>query len=156
MKPAVISLAILIGILGGFYGGFRIGQARAVAPSTSVGSNATGSTAQGGRGNFAGGGGFLNGQAACPSPGATPAAGNTRGGASGTITSIGNGTLTVHDSRCNVDVKVSYAGNATVTRVSQATTADLKAGETVTVAGQRQKDGSVTASIISIQPARGQ
>jgi hypothetical protein len=153
MKPAVISLAILIGILGGFYGGFRYGQAKAAPPATVASSN--NGTGNGSRGNFQGGNGaFLNGQAPCPSPGATTTAG--RGAASGTITSVGNGTLTLHDARCNLDVKVTLATNAAVTKVNQASTADLKTGENVTVVGQRQSDGSVTASAINIQPARGQ
>jgi hypothetical protein len=160
MKPAVISLAILIGILGGFYGGFRYGETKAVAATTTIASSNSGSgqAGQGGRGNFGGGNGaFLGGQAPCPSPGATPATtGNGRGGASGTITAVGDGTLTLHDARCNTDVKVSFASNATVTKVTQGSTADLKTGETVTVVGQRQADGSVKATAISIQPARNQ
>lgn len=159
MKPAVISLAILIGILGGFYGGFRYGQTKVAAAATTVGSSNTGGVqaGQGGRGSFAGGnGGFLNGQAACPTPGATPAATNGRGGANGTITAVSNGTLTLHDTRCNLDVKVSFGSNATVTKVAQGSTADLKTGENVTVIGQRQADGSVNATVINIQPARGQ
>ena len=151
MKPAAISLAILIGILGGFYGGFRFGQTKAVAATTAASSSAAGQGTQAGRGNFAGG------QAPCPTPAATPTAG--RGnfqGANGTITAVGNGTLTIHDARCNTDVKVSIESNATVTKVTQASTADLKTGETVTVIGQRQADGSVSATTINIQPARGQ
>ena len=118
--------------------------------------NANGGTqGQGGRGNLQGGnGGFAGGQAPCPSPGTAAASG--RGVASGTITAVGNGTLTIHDARCNLDVKVTYGSGATVTKTTQGSAGDLATGETVTVIGQRQADGSVSASMISIQPARSQ
>ena len=157
MKTAVISLAVLIGILGGFYGGFRYGETKAAAATTTASAaNANGGTqGQGGRGNLQGGnGGFAGGQAPCPSPGTAASAG--RGVASGTITAVGNGTLTIHDARCNLDVKVSYGSSATVTKTTQGSAGDLATGETVTVIGQRQADGSVSATTISIQPARGQ
>ena len=46
--------------------------------------------------------------------------------------------------------------SAIVTKTTQGSAGDLATGETVTVIGQRQADGSVSATTISIQPARGQ
>jgi hypothetical protein len=153
MKSIAISLGILIGVLGGFYGGYKVGVAKApsasptvVAGSTQAG-NGTGRT---GAGAFAGGG-FAGGGAACPTPGATG-----RGTVTGTITASLSGTLTIHDSRCNTDVKVMYTGSTTLTKVAAAQAADLTSSTNVLVVGQRAADGSVTATTISIQPARGQ
>ena len=146
MRTAAIALAIVIGVLGGFYGGLRYGETRPVAAKTAT-------AGQGVRGNGSGfqGGTFTGGQAPCPTPGSAG-----RGAATGTIRAAGNGTLTIHDSRCNVDVKVSYGSSAMVTRVTQGQAGDLKTGENVTVIGQRAADGSISATAISITPARGQ
>ena len=153
MRSIAIALGVFIGVLGGFYGGFHYGQSRPAAASTTSVAATTTSAATGGATSGATGGGFAGGSGGggpCPSPGATG-----RGAVTGAVTVSGNGTLTVHDTRCNTDVKVTYDGSSTLTKVSPAQAADLKSGENVTVVGQRQADGSVTATTISIQPGRG-
>jgi hypothetical protein len=151
MKTTVIALGLLIGILGGFYGGYKVGVARTPAPSAAVvaGSN-QGATGNARAGGFAGGAGFAGG-GACATPGATG-----RSTVTGTITASGSGTLTIHDARCNTDVKVTYTGSTPVTKVVQAQSSDLANNVNVLVVGQRQSNGSVTATQISIQPPRQQ
>jgi hypothetical protein len=154
MKSAVIGLGLAIAVLGGFYGGYKVGVAKAPAPSAAIvaGTSQAGTGSGNGRagGGFAGGAGFA-GAGACPTPGATG-----RGTVTGTITASGSGTLTIHDARCNTDVKVTYTGSTPLTKVVQAQSGDLTNNVNVLVVGQRQSDGSVTATQISIQPPRQQ
>jgi hypothetical protein len=74
----------------------------------------------------------------------------------GTVTATASGSINVHDSRCNIDVKVTYDSTTPVTKVVPAQASDVGADTNVTVIGQRQADGSLAAGTISITPARGQ
>src|SRR5260370_16480221 len=96
MKTYVIALAVLVGVLGGFYGGYKVGQNNVSASSPSA-STRTG--APNGSSIFTGGGRGLS--AACPSPGATPAAGS-QGLARGTVTSLNSTSMTVTNTTCDV------------------------------------------------------
>ncbi len=147
MRTAAIVLAIVVGVLGGFYGGLRMGQARAVAGGSPaeqatrqtnasqdrLGACPSSSGAAAGRANAAGRGGMV------------PAA--------GTITALNNGTLTVHDRRCNADVRVTFTNSIIVRKTVSGQTSDLQENETITVVGERQPDGSIKANSISIGPA---
>src|SRR5216683_2748527 len=69
MKTYVIALVVLVGVLGGFYGGYKVGQNNVSASASTAGARAS---------NTSGSNPFTGGRAlgaACPSPGATPAAG---------------------------------------------------------------------------------
>ncbi len=67
--------------------------------------------------------------------------------AMGTVSSVDGDTLTVSTQQGEVKVKVT---GARVQKTVEGTTADLKAGERVTVTGQEGSDGTFTASSIQI------
>ncbi len=108
MKTYVIALAVVVGVLGGFYGGYKVGQNNVSASSPSA-STRTG--APNGSSNFTGGGRGL--AAACPSPGATPAAGS-QSLARGTVTNLNSTSMTVTNTSC--DVKVTFGPTVTISK----------------------------------------
>ncbi|TME51021.1 MAG: hypothetical protein E6I53_11740, partial [Chloroflexi bacterium] len=65
MKPYVVALLLVVGILGGFYGGYKMGQNNVVASTT----NQNQAARTGGQGALTGGRGGGAFGAACPSPG---------------------------------------------------------------------------------------
>lgn len=147
IKFPIAALVVAVALLGGFYGGYKVGQggqASAAAPSTN---SATAGLGGGGRGGFA----------ACPSTSASPSASQAaranRRGASGTITNLTATSLTIHDTRCNTDVKVTFDSSLIVRKTVLGQAVDLQENETVTVIGARQADGSVKANSINIVPA---
>jgi len=143
MKTAVIALVVIIGVLGGFYGGYKVGQ-------NNVSANASTSSNTRGNGGFAQGRGALAG--ACPTPGATPAAGGqtfTRG----TISNLSSTSMTVSSTGC--DVKVTFSPTTAVTKTVAGSTSDLSDNQTVTVTGTRQADGSILAQAVLVGVAGG-
>jgi hypothetical protein len=146
MKMYVVALVVVVGVLGGFYGGYKVGQNN-VSANTSAGTRGT----TGGAANaFTGGGRNLAG--ACPSPGASPAAGTTSL-ARGTVTDLSGKSMTVASTSC--DVKVTFGPTVTISKQALGTTSDLQDNQTVTVTGTRQADGSILASSIQIGSAGG-
>ena len=99
MRNAVIALVVVVGILGGFYGGYKVGQNNASA-SASTSSNST----------RTGGGAFTQGRggltAACPSPGATPSSGS-QAFARGSISNLSSTSMTVSNTSCDVMITLS-------------------------------------------------
>jgi Domain of unknown function (DUF5666) len=138
MKNAVIALVVLVGILGGFYGGYKVGQNN-VSANTTASSNTRGTGGQ-----FPGRGGV---GAACPSPGATPSAGSTAL-ARGTVSNLSSTSMTVAATGC--DVKVTFSPTTSVSKTVSGSTSDLSDNQTVTVTGTRQADGSILAQAISV------
>lgn len=142
MKSYVIALLVVVGILGGFYGGYKVGQNNVSAASPTAGSSRTGNFtggAFGGRGGFA---------AACPSPGApTPAAGSNAV-ARGSITDLTSTSMTITSTSC--DVKVVFGNTVQVSKNVTGSTSDLQDNITVTIVGTRQADGSIKATQIQI------
>lgn len=150
MKTYVIALAVLVGVLGGFYGGYKVGQNNVSASSNTAGTG-TRTGINNGSPNFTGGGrGFA---AVCPSPGATPPAAGSQGLARGTITNLNTGSMTVTNTSC--DVKVTFGPTVTISKQVLGTTSDLQDNQTVTITGTRQADGSILAQTIQIGPAGG-
>jgi hypothetical protein len=143
MRTAIIALAVLVGILGGFYGGYKVGHTN-VAAATSSGTS----------GQRSNGGAFNPGRGAnaaiCPTPGATAGAGSTAL-ARGTVTNLTATSMTVSNPGCSVTV--TFAPSTTVQKQVTGSTADLSDNETVTVTGTRGSDGTVTAVTIQITPA---
>lgn len=138
MKSYVVALLVVVGVLGGFYGGYKIGQNN-VSASTGA------SAGQLNRGAFAGARGV---GALCPSPGApTPSPGSTAL-ARGTVTDLAAGSLTVTSTAC--DVKVAFGPDVQVSKTVTGTTGDLQDNLTVTIVGTRQADGSILARTIQI------
>jgi hypothetical protein len=149
IKLPIAALVVIVGLLGGFYGGYKVGgggtTANAAAATTGARTAANG--AAGGRGVAA----------ACPSPGATPAPSASgaaaRRGATGTVANLTANSLTIHDTRCNTDVKVTFDQSVIVRKSVVGQASDLQETETVTVTGTRQADGSIKANSITIVPA---
>ena len=148
IKLPIAALVVIVGLLGGFYGGYKVGgggtTANAAAATTG---NRTAANGLGGRGVAA----------ACPSPGASPSASASgaaaRRGASGTVANLTNNSLTVHDARCNTDVKITFDQSVIVRKSVIGQASDLQESETVTVTGTREADGSIKANSITIVPA---
>ena len=139
MRNAVIALVVVVGILGGFYGGYKVGQNN-VSASASTSSNT-----RGGGGAFTQGRGGLT--AACPSPGATPSSGS-QAFARGSISNLSSTSMTVSNTSC--DVKITLSPTTAVSKVVAGSTSDLADNQTVTVTGTRQADGSILAQSIQV------
>lgn len=146
MKGYVVALLVVVGLLAGFYGGYRVGQNNV---SASTGSNA-GSRSNVGTGFQGGGGGGRGGGfgSACPSPGAPSPSPGTNAVASGTITDLTSSSLTITTPAC--EVKVVFGNTVQVSKTTTGTTGDLQDNITVTIVGTRQADGSIKATTIQI------
>jgi hypothetical protein len=146
VKPYVLVLLLVVGVLGGFYGGYRFGHTTVSAATTgsSQGTRTGGGGFGGGR-TGGGGGGF---GAACPSPGAPSPSPGTNAVAAGTITDLTNSSLTITEANC--EIKVTYGNTVQVSKNVAGSTSDLQDNLTVTVIGTRQADGSVKATTIQI------
>ena len=149
IKLPIAALVIVVALLGGFYGGYKIGGGGTA--NAAAASNGTGNANRGAAG-FAG-----RLTAACPSPGASPSAAASgtaaRRGATGTVTNLTSNSLTVHDARCNIDVKVTFDSSVIVRKTVVGQSSDLQESQSVTVAGTRQADGTIKANSITIVPA---
>ncbi len=149
IKLPIAALVGVVGLLGGFYGGYKVGGGgtTANAAASTTGARTAGNGLGGGRGAAA----------ACPSPGASPSASASgaaaRRGASGTVTNLTNNSLTIHDARCNTDVKITFDQSVIVRKSGVGQASDLQESETVTVTGTREADGSIKANSVTIVPA---
>jgi hypothetical protein len=146
MKTYVVALVAVVAVLGGFYGGYKVGQSNVSASTSTAGTRTNVGT---GSGAFTGGRGA---GAVCPSPGATPAAG-TVSVARGTVANLGGTSMTVTNTNC--DVKVTFGPTVTISKQALGSTSDLQDNQTVTITGTRQADGSILAQTIQIGPAGG-
>ena len=144
MKSYVVALLVVVGILAGFYGGFKVGQNN-VSASTTAAKNTTGRTGTAGAQLGAGGRGF---GAACPSPGAPSPSPGTQAVARGTISNLSSSSLTISNTSC--DVKVTFGNTVQVSKTVVGNTSDLKNNIIVTIIGTRQADGSILATTIQI------
>ena len=149
IKYPIAALIVVVALLGGFYGGYKIGGG---GTASAANNTTTGAGRIGGTGVGAGR------AAACPSPGATPSAtasgpAAARRGATGTISNLTTSSLTIHDARCNTDVKVTFDQSVIVRKTVVGQSSDLQETETITVTGTRQTDGSIKANSINIVPA---
>jgi len=142
LKSYVVALLLVVGILGGFYGGYKVGQNNVSASSNSAASSRTPGT------GFGGGGGGRALAAACPSPGAPSPSPGSQAVARGTITNLATGSMTITSTQC--DVKVVFGNTVQVYRTVAGNTSDLKDSITVTISGTRQADGSIKATTIQI------
>jgi hypothetical protein len=139
MNQLTVTLIVVIGLLGGFYGGFKYGQNHP-PPSTSSTTNTASVTGGGG-----GGGGGLGGAGRGGGGGGGGFGGNA---IAGQVTAVGNGTITLHETN-GTDVQVNVS-SARITKTSQGTTADLTANTQVTVVGSTDSTGTVNATVVSI------
>ncbi len=147
MKSYVVVLLLVVGILGGFYGGYKIGQNNVSASSGTnnnpVATRTGGGTFGGGTGAGRGGFGTL-----CPSPGAPSPSPGANAVARGTVTDLANGSLTITSAQC--DLKIVFGNTVQVSKTVAGNTSDLKNNITVTIVGTRQADGSIKATTIQI------
>ncbi|HVH64578.1 MAG TPA: hypothetical protein VM674_00975 [Candidatus Acidoferrum sp.] len=146
IKLPIAALVVVVALLGGFYGGYKIGGG-----GTALAANSTGGTNRNTSG-FNGARGF----GACPTTSAAASAapsGAARRGAIGTVTNLTSNSLTVHDARCSTDVKVTFDQSVIIRKIVLGQASDLQENETITVTGTRQADGSVKANSITIVPA---
>jgi hypothetical protein len=150
IKYPIAALIVVVALLGGFYGGYKIGGGGTASAANNT-ATGTGRTA----GNGLGSGRGL--AAACPSPGATPAptasGAAARRGATGTIANLTANSLTIHDARCNTDVKVTFDQSVIVRKTVVGQASDLQETENITVTGTREADGTIKANSITIVPA---
>lgn len=130
MNYVIAGLVVVIGVLGGFYGGAKYGQ---VHPASTA---ATASPTPGGSG--LGANSRQGGTGAGPAP-----------AVAGQIVAVDGGTITVHDRQTNKDVRVNV-GSARISKTVSGTPSDLTQNETVTVSGQPGPDGVVNAQAIGI------
>lgn len=144
MNQLTVALIVVIGLLGGFYGGLKYGQNNPPRSANSTAANATlaGAAANGGG---AGGRGTTGGAGA---RGAGGGGGGFGGAVTGQITAVGNGTITLHETT-GQDVQVNVSA-ARITQTSQGTTADLTPNTQVTVTGPTGSDGTVNATLVAI------
>jgi hypothetical protein len=135
MNQLTVTLIVVIGLLGGFYGGFKYGQNHPPPSTNSTGTaalaGAAGGGAGAGNGGGRGGGGF---------------GGNA---ISGQVTAVGNGTITVHNSASGQDVQVNVS-SARITKTSQGSSGDLTQNTQVSVVGSADSSGTVNATVVSI------
>jgi hypothetical protein len=135
VKAYVVALLVVVGVLGGFYGGYRVGQNN-VSASTNTSSGQFARTGNGGAG------------AVCPSPGAPSPSPGTQAVARGSVTDLASGSMTVSNTTC--DVKVTFGATVNIQKQTAGSTGDLQDNETVTITGTRQADGSIKATTILI------
>jgi hypothetical protein len=150
VKSYVVGLLLIVAVLGGFYGGYKVGHnnvSAATNPQSQVARNPGANP-----GGFGGTRGL--GGAVCPTPGATTSTAG-QAVARGTISNLSASSLTVTNPSC--DVKVTMGANITISKTVTGSTADLKNNLTVTIMGTRQADGSILAQTIQISagPAPG-
>jgi hypothetical protein len=146
VKPFVIVLLLVVGVLGGFYGGYKLGQNNVSANTTAQ--NQTSRTGNAG-GAFGGGGGTRGGlAAACPSPGAPSPSPGSNAAVRGTVTDLTSTSLTITSTAC--DIKVVFGNTVQVSKTVAGSTSDLKDNMTITIVGTRQADGSIKATTIQI------
>ena len=74
------------------------------------------------------------------------------GGTFGTIKSINGNTIVVTTAQ-NTDVTVTLSDSTRIEKTTQGATTDLQTGDQVTVGGERDSNGNVTATQITIIPA---
>ncbi len=137
----IVGLVLLVAVgAGGFFLGVRYESAQAAAAAADRAAflrQRLGAQGQG-EGFFFGGSG----------PGAA-SAGNF-GGARGSIESVDGSKMVVNGPQGPVTVHLST--DTRIFKSVEGTGDDLRAGETVTVTGQRNPDGSINATAVILQP----
>jgi hypothetical protein len=148
--PALTAaLALAVAVAGGLVGGVEAQKHWGASTAAA----ATGRPA--GFAGFAGRGGGAAGGGAAGFPGFAGAAGGAASGATnGTVTLIKGSTLYVTDARGNT-VLVHTTAKSGVTKTVSATTKTIHPGDSVTVTGTQNKDGSYSAQAITIGGSNG-
>jgi hypothetical protein len=131
-KTTSIIIAIVL-IAAAFYGGTLYGKSSATAAAAAARAQFAG-RAGGGAGGFGGRGG-------------------AGGGATmGSILSNANNQLTVQLASGGSEI-VFLTGSTTIMKSTTVAPTDLTTGQNILVAGTKNSDGSVTATVIQVRPA---
>jgi hypothetical protein len=132
----ILGIIVLLLVAGGsFFGGTVYGKNQAQV--------ALAARRQGGFG-----GGQANGQG---QPGANARAGG-QGGMFGQIDSLGDSVLVIKDNN-GLQTQVKVTDTTLIQKQATVKLADLKAGETVIVSGNKGADGVITARSVQVAPA---
>ncbi len=137
MRNLTVALVIVIGVLGGFYSGWKYSQSK-----VSAGTGATVAAT------------------ALPGPAATSATGTGTGtggqggfggrGTAGQVTAVNGNLVTIHNPQTGQDTKVKLGADTTITKTVSGSAADIQPGVSVTVVGQPGADGTVNATNVII------
>jgi hypothetical protein len=144
VKTYVVALLVVVGVLAGFYGGFKVGQNNVSASTSNT--PRTSARTPGGFAGGTGGGARLN--AVCPSPGAPSPSPGSQAVARGTVSDLTSSSMTLTNTSC--DVKIVFGNTVQVSKTVAGNTSDLQDNITVTIIGTRQADGSIKATTIQI------
>lgn len=139
----IVGLVLVIAVgAGGFFLGVRYESAQAAAAAAERAQflqQRLGAQGQGG--GFFGANGSGGGTA------------GSFGGARGTIESVNGDSVVVNGPQGPVTIHLST--NTRIFKSIEGTSDDLKTGETVTITGQRNPDGSINATAVILQPSLG-
>jgi hypothetical protein len=149
LKTYVVALLVVVGVLAGFYGGFKVGQNNVSASTTNASKSSSRTPGSGFFGGTGSGGARLS--AVCPSPGAPSPSPGSQAVARGTINNLSSTSMTLSNTSC--DVKITFSNTVQVSKTVAGNTSDLKDNITVTIIGTRQADGSIKATTIQIGSA---
>jgi hypothetical protein len=136
MRNLTVALVVVIGILGGFYSGWKYSQSKV---SAGTGTNITAA-------------------AALPGPAASGATSTGTGGqggfggrgTAGQVTAVNGSLVTIHNPQTGQDTRVKLGADTTVTKTVSGSAADIQPGVSVTVVGQPGADGTVNATNVII------
>jgi hypothetical protein len=155
---AVFGLGLGLAFAGGAFYGRRTADAVAAPVATAApgggafgGAGGAGGAGGGGQGGAAAGQGGQGGQAAGAGASASAAAGGAQArSAIGVIEKVEGNTLTLRTQAGSATV--TLAPDTSVMQTAPAQAGDLKAGQTVVVAGTPEADGKIAARSVTISP----
>jgi hypothetical protein len=161
MKRVVIGLVVAVVVLalagGAFFGGMKLGQNQVIKNPMQYLAGADGAfPIRAGNGQFPGGAGTDAQGGQFPGAGGTPGAGfQGRGVAASadTIQAIDGDTITLNTA--DGSVKVITSDTTYIQKYMSVTVADLAVGDSVTVQGTNNDDGSITARSIRVMTGLG-
>jgi hypothetical protein len=153
-NQSTVVLGAVALLIGGFVGGLEAQKhwgtaATAAGRGTGTYNGAAGGQNRGGYGGFPGAGtagGQRGTQGGTPGGAATTAAAGT----TGTVKLVDGATIYVQTSTGDV-VTVKTDGKTTVSTAAKGKVSDVKAGQSVTVQGAADADGTVTATSVTTQ-----
>ena len=149
MKGLAVLLAVVVGALVGFYGGFHTGKGAASASTPTVTLTPAGTSGPSAATGASGASGSSGGRAAGGGGGGFGGGGRGTAGVVSNVTATG---FTIHNAATGADVKVVYDPAVAVRKTDPGVVADIKEGATVAVGGQVAADGTVTATTVTIIP----
>ncbi|WP_305784742.1 DUF5666 domain-containing protein [Symbioplanes lichenis] len=147
---ATIGLGAGVLLLGGFVGGLQVQKHYGTSSTTSAFPGGGGANRGGGTGGFPGGGygGQNSGGGAAPGAAAPGASAAAAGPTTGKVKLVDGTTIYVETTGGDV-VTVRTSGDTAVKKATTGKLKDVKAGDTVSVQGSADADGTVTATSVT-------